>query len=163
MPSVTDVEQAEGEGASLFPDFINLLHDEEGYRERVYKDSEGYLTAGLGHKLTGNDLKLYKLNDRVPDEILQEWEKKDTEKAWEAALSQLIELGIDAESSPEFTIVLGSVNFQLGTSWYKDHKKTWSFLKAGNYKEAAEEAARSRWYRQTPDRVVTFQRAIRGL
>lgn len=57
--------------------------------------------------------------------------------------------------------VLVSVNFQLGTSWYKEHKKTWALMVEGRYDEAAAEAWNSTWRRQTPTRVKDLQSVLK--
>ena len=75
-------------------------------------------------------------------------------------LKQSEDLGIE---DLDFIDSLASVNYQLGTSWFKIHKKTWKFLQNREYDEAAVEAADSDWFKQTPTRVEDFQAAIRNL
>ena len=143
-----------------FNDFVDLLYDEEGFRRSVYKDTKDNSTVGLGHLLTASELKEYKVGDTWVDEDLLNTTRKDIRNKWNTAKAQAQELGIDDN---DFIVSLGSVNFQLGENWFEDHDKTWALLKAGKYEEAIKEAARSQWYRDTPDRVVAFQRAIRKL
>ena len=143
-----------------FNDFVDLLYDEEGFRRSVYKDTKDNPTVGLGHLLTASELKEYKVGDTWVDEDLLNTTRKDIRDKWNTAKTQAQELGID---DTDFIVSLGSVNFQLGENWFEDHDKTWALLKAGKYEEAIKEAARSQWYRDTPDRVVAFQRAIRKL
>jgi len=145
---------------SSFNNFVDLLYDEEGFRRSVYKDTKDNPTVGLGHLLTASELKEYKVGDTWADENLLNTTRKDIRDKWNAAKTQAQELGID---DTDFIVSLGSVNFQLGENWFEDHDKTWALLKAGKYEEAIKEAARSQWYRDTPDRVVAFQRAIRKL
>lgn len=140
--------------------FLKDVKNREGFRNKVYLDGEGILTVGFGHKLVGEEKIKYKVGDRVPDNILNEWLKKDSKTAWLGALKQSEDLGIE---DLDFIDSLASVNYQLGTSWFKIHKKTWKFLQNREYDEAAVEAADSDWFKQTPTRVEDFQAAIRNL
>ena len=147
---------------SSFNNFVDLLYDEEGFRTNVYEDTEGKLTVGLGHLLTPSEVERYNDGDLWTDEDLLTTTRKDTDRMWKAAKSQAQELGIDDN---DFIVSLGSANFNLGESWFKDHDKTWAALKAGDYEEAISEITDSDWYRNryTNNRAVAFQRAIRKL
>lgn len=140
--------------------FLKDVKNRENFRNKVYLDSLGIPTVGFGHKLVGEEKIKYKVGDRVPDNILNEWLKKDSKTAWLGALKQSEDLGIE---DLDFIDSLASVNYQLGTSWFKIHKKTWKFLQNKEYDEAAVEAADSDWFKQTPTRVEDFQAAIRNL
>jgi GH24 family phage-related lysozyme (muramidase) len=140
------------------PTLEQLLRDREGVRTKVYLDSRGKPTVGIGHLVTPAD-KL-KVGDEITDQQVSEFFKKDSAEALSAAKSQASKAGI---SDSNFIVYLASVNFQLGTDWYKDHKKTWAFIMEGKYEEAAEEAAKSSWAKQTPVRVKDFQQALRAL
>ena len=63
-------------------------------------------------------------------------------------------------ATQELIDVLTSVNYQLGTQWFKKFPKTWSLLKSGKYEEAAVEVESSLWHKQTPVRVRDFQRVL---
>ncbi|MCB9234801.1 MAG: hypothetical protein H6581_24320 [Bacteroidia bacterium] len=139
---------------------IEHLKLREGWRTTVYLDSLGKPTVGLGHLLLPEENAKYKVGDRIPDAILNDWAQKDAKKAYDAAVSQARELNI---TSTDFINILASVNFQLGTRWYTIHKNTWAYMKAGQYEKAAQEAGNSSWARQTPVRVKDFQEALRAL
>jgi len=140
--------------------FLTHLKKREGFRNKVYLDSLGKPTAGIGHLLTAEENKTYKVGDVIPDSILDNWLEQDALKAWTAALQQSKDLNV---TDLDFIDALASVNFQLGTGWFKIHKNTWKFLKDKRYEEAAKEAADSTWFKQTPVRVKDFQKAIRSL
>ena len=133
----------------------DLLRVREGTRTRVYKDSRGNLTVGIGHKITAKDDLAY--GDVIPPEQVESLFAKDVAKARALAEYQAEELGI---KDVDFIEALVSVNFQLGGGWYLEHKKTWKLLKERKYKEAAQETSRSRWAHQTPIRVKDFQTAL---
>lgn len=138
--------------------FIDHLMLREGKRNKVYKDSEGHLTVGVGHLVTDEDN--LKLGDKISDEKVKELLRKDAQKAFRAAKEQAAEAGIE---SPDFIIALGSVNFQLGTGWRGKFKKTWELIKDGQYEEAANRLNKTKWNAQTPVRVQDFQTALRDL
>lgn len=140
------------------PSLEQLLKEREGVTTKVYKDSEGKLTVGIGHLVTSADN--LKLGDEITDQQVSEFFKKDSAAAVSAAKSQASQAGI---SDSNFLVYLGSVNFQLGTGWNKIHKKTWALIMEGKYEEAAEEAGKSKWAKQTPVRVKDFQQALKAL
>jgi lysozyme len=140
--------------------FLKHLKMREGFKNKVYLDSLGKPTVGVGHLLTEEQNKKYKVGDIVPDNILDKWLEEDSLKAWKAALKQSEDLDIN---DLDFIDSLASVNFQLGTNWFKIHKNTWKFLQTKEYDKAANEAQDSTWFKQTPIRVQDFQKAIRNL
>ena len=138
---------------------IQHLKLREGVRYRSYKDSLGYLTGGVGHLLSEEEAKLYPEGSTIPSEVVDRWLVRDIALAKKASQIQAQEL---TEPSEKLIEALVYVNFQLGTGWYKIHKKTWKLMAQGRYEEAAIEAANSVWYRQTPVRVEDFQKALRN-
>ena len=78
---------------------------------------------------------------------------------WKAAKAQAQELGIDDN---DFIVSLGSVNFQLGEDWFKEHVDTWAAFEADDHEEAIREITDSEWYRNphTRSRAKEFQGAI---
>jgi len=139
---------------------LNHLKKREGEKNYTYEDSRGYLTGGVGHKLTEDEIKKYPLDKAIPESQINKWLAQDSRKAIEAAKKQAKELKI---SDPKFIEALTSVNFQLGTAWNTKHKKTWALMKEGAYDKAADEAADSLWYKQTPVRVKDLQKALKEL
>lgn len=149
-----------GEEVKVPKEVMEHLKLREGWREDVYLDSKKIPTVGLGHKLTPSELKLYKIGDKIPVATLNAWAQADAKAAYTAAMQQAAAAGV---SDQRFINALTSVNFQLGTGWYKEHKKTWGYIKARKWEEAADEAADSAWFKQTPVRVGDFQAAIRAM
>ena len=140
------------------PSLEKLLRQREGVRYVVYLDSLKKPTVGIGHLVTAAD-KL-KVGDRIDDKRVTEFFKKDSAKALAAAKNQAARAKI---TDGNFIIYLASVNFQLGTDWYKTFKKTWKYILDGKYKEAAAEVKKSRWNSQTPVRAKDFQQALLSL
>lgn len=116
-----------------------------------YADSLGKQTGGYGH--------LYRKGDPITftQEVANGWLENDLGVARKAAQKQFDQLPIQTQSLYD---VLVSVNYQLGTDWYKDFKNTWKFMLEGNYQQASANAQMSKWFNQTPTRVKDFQKAL---
>lgn len=98
--------------------------------------------------------------DTISPDQVEDYFRQDVGGALAAARTQALQAGV---RDPEFIAPLASVNFQLGPNWTNVHKKTWELIQKGDYAGAAEEAAKSKWYKQTPKRVTAFQGALRRL
>ena len=144
--------------------FLEHLELKEGNVEYVYLDTLGKPTCGVGHLLTEEECKLYKVYENVDKEIRDQWLEEDAKKAWEAAAQQMQDLRIE---DPEFIIALGSVNFQLGTRWMDKFPSAYKALSSKDYDEAIKQVStgsgkngQSKWKEQTPVRVKDFVEAI---
>jgi len=147
-----------------YNDYLEHLELREGNEECVYLDSLGKPTCGVGHLLTERERQVYQVGDRVSEEQRTAWLEEDAAKAWEAAAQQIEDLGIE---DAEFIIVLGSVNFQLGTRWMDKFPSAYKALKNKDYDEAIRQVStgsgkegQSKWKEQTPVRVKDFVTAI---
>tara|TARA_Y100001970_G_scaffold283969_1_gene400377 strand:- start:8262 stop:8720 length:459 start_codon:yes stop_codon:yes gene_type:complete len=148
----------------MYKHFLEHLELREGNIDHVYLDTLGKPTCGVGHLLTEEECKLYKVYENVDKKIRDKWLEEDAQKAWDAAVQQLQDLNID---NLEFIIALGSVNFQLGTSWMNKFPSAYKALKEKDYDEAIKQVStgsgkdgQSRWKEQTPVRVEDFVTAI---
>ena len=147
-----------------YNDYLNHLEHREGNEERVYLDTLGKPTCGVGHLLTERERQVYKVGDRVSQEQRDEWLQQDAAMAWEAAAQQMQELDIE---DTNFIIALGSVNFQLGTRWMNKFPSAYRALANKDYDEAIRQVStgsgrngQSKWKEQTPVRVEDFVIAI---
>ena len=114
--------------------------------------------------MTERERQVYQVGDEVSEEQRTAWLEADAAKAWEAAAQQIEDLGIE---DAEFIIVLGSVNFQLGTRWMDKFPSAYKALKNKDYDEAIRQVStgsgkdgQSKWKEQTPVRVEDFVTAI---
>jgi len=144
-------------------DIKDLILSEEGSRDYVYTDSEGNLTAGIGHKLTGSELEQYQEGDKLRPGDRTQWFEDDVSRAYEAALEQAERYGISDE---DFIARLTSTNFQLGENWWnkdvnpKAFDKLHNALLAGDYNSAAREAIDSNWYLQESGKDINRAEAF---
>ena len=143
---------------------IDHISKEEGYREDVYKDTEGFLTAGIGHKLTEEELKKYKLGDIIPKEQISKWFKEDTATAERGAKKIIASY---SQLPKKVQTVLKSMTFQMGTtgvSKFEDmiealNKKPFGKKEA---KEASDAMLDSKWAKQTPERAKRQAKIVRN-
>jgi len=148
----------------MYKHFLEHLELREGNIDHIYLDSLGKPTCGVGHLLTERERQVYQVGDEVSEEQRTVWLEEDAAKAWEAAAQQIEDLGIE---TAEFIIVLGSVNFQLGTRWMDKFPSAYKALKNKDYDEAIRQVStgsgkdgQSKWKEQTPVRVEDFVTAI---
>lgn len=142
----------------IFDEFLEHLMNREGYRTRVYLDSLGKPTVGVGHLVTPEDN--LKVGDVIPESRVLRFLQEDAAKAFDAAKAQAREIGVE---DPDFILALGSVNFQLGTGWRRKFPQTWDHISNRRFDQACENLEKSLWNRQTPVRVKDFINALRDL
>ena len=120
---------------------LENIKESEGFRNRVYKCTEGYDTIGYGFAV--KDLVMDK---DIADMIL---ERKVAE------LRLRVEQKFPfIDSMPESVQdVMIEMCFQLGVSGFSKFKKTIQYLMTKQFKEAAVEMLDSKWYKQTPNRA----------
>jgi GH24 family phage-related lysozyme (muramidase) len=135
-----------------------ILVVEEGRRTRVYRDSRGFDTVGIGHLVRPQDG--LKAGEVISAARVDRLFAEDAGRALAAARAQAAEAGV---CDPGFLVRLAAVNFQLGSGWTKRFPRTWGLILAGDYEEAATGLGKSLWARQTPRRVAAFQAALRRL
>tara|TARA_R110002167_G_scaffold185751_2_gene386457 strand:- start:22 stop:480 length:459 start_codon:yes stop_codon:yes gene_type:complete len=148
----------------MYKDFLEHLEVREGNEERIYLDTLGNPTCGIGHLLSLEECSQYEIGQNVSQTTRQKWLEEDAEKAWNAAVQQIQDLKID---SLEFIVALGSVNFQLGTHWMDKFPSAYKALSSKDYDEAIKQVStgsgkdgQSKWKEQTPVRVEDFVTAI---
>lgn len=127
----------------------------EGYRLTAYRDTRGYVTVGIGHKVLASDG--IRLGQTITPERVAQLFKKDANNAIAAAKSQARELN---KYNMDMIIALASVNFQLGIYWRSEFKNTWNLIKKGQTTAAIQNLKSSLWYGQTPNRVLAFAAAL---
>ena len=151
----------------MYKEFLEHLEVREGNEERIYLDTLGKPTCGVGHLLSLEECSQYEIGQNISQTTRDKWLEEDAQKAWDAAAQQLQDLNIE---KPEFIVALGSVNFQLGTHWRNKFPSAYQALLNKDYAEAIKQVStgsgkdgQSRWMEQTPIRVKDFVKAIKTL
>ncbi len=117
----------------------DMIRRHEGYRDAIYRDTEGNMTVGVGRCL--------RVGQKVPGEVLEDWFNDDLFRARHDAET----LGIYAQLPtlcPVRTAVLVDMIFNMGLRGVKGFKKMLSYLRRSNFDGAADEMMDSKWARQ---------------
>ncbi|WP_320705404.1 glycoside hydrolase family protein [Enterobacter cloacae] len=130
----------EYEGSQAYQTRMGYFRNNKYY---PYRDSEGFLTVGFGHKV---------LQDKNFNNGITEIEAlRLLDKDIAIAESHLTKLNLTIPKDwQDFMIIM---IFQLGLSGTMKFKKMIQALRDANYPEAIKQAKDSLWYRQTPNRV----------
>lgn len=145
-------------------DIFDMLRIDEGYDNKLYKDTEGFWTIGIGQLITKNPSKdvardeLDKLMGRLCN---GEITRREAEELFNASVQRATRgiLG-NATLKPVYDSLdavrrcaLINMVFQMGEAGVAGFTNSLALLKAGNWEKAAVNLAQSRWYKQTPNRA----------
>lgn len=135
-------------------DLARQLKGDEGVRSCVYKDSEGYLTIGIGRlvdkRKKGAGLRpdeiTYLFNNDVDDRIDQ--------------LTRRLPWFQDLDDARKG--VLLNMSFQMGVEGLLGFERTLSLVRDGKYDLAAHAMSQSKWAKQTPERAERMAEQMRS-
>lgn len=138
----------------------------EGDVKKIYKDSLGYLTFGVGHLITEED-KEYGLPEgtMVSDGRVEEVYDADFDKHVEECI-HLYESkgGDDWDGLPEdIQHVLINMTFNLGGTRFARFNNMWNAVIAGDWEKMAVEMEDSKWFKQVGRRSVELQEIVRNV
>ena len=123
---------------------VERICENEGFRAKPYKCSEGVLTIGHGITYLTEEESIAIVANRVADKHLDLKEKLD----WHNDLPGKVK-GVILEMC-----------FQIGTSGMLKFKRMIANMKDKNWKGAAEEMKDSKWYRQTKNRCERLAKIV---
>jgi GH24 family phage-related lysozyme (muramidase) len=147
------------------------LMKHEGSKSKVYKDSEGIPTIGVGFNLDRPDdkakIESFGVNyDKV---------KAGREELSQAQISKLLEANIDSaiadckavfpkcsELSDVRQRALVDMMFNLGRGRFEKFGKMVAAVKAGDFAKAADEMKKAKWYEQVKTRGKTLEYMMRN-
>jgi len=122
----------------------------EGFRNKIYKDTLGFATIGYGHKVTEHDP--FKEGVEYSKEQLEEVFKTDLEHA-QLLCENMFMCDLSYDPPELLKEIYTEMIFQLGPGGVSKFKKTFDFVKMKKFKEASIEMLDSRWNKQTPNRA----------
>ena len=125
-----------------------ILREEEGFRSKVYRCSEGYPTIGYGQVIGPKDGPLG--NVTIPQEVANLWLETTVKQLHE---SLRIEMWYAKQVGSRQAILL-SMAYQLGLTGLKKFKRMIGALEAKRYDDVKAEALDSLWAKQTPARAT---------
>lgn len=129
------------------------LKQDEGWRAHGYHDHLGYLTVGYG----------FLIDDRraggMPKEVGEYWLMHNIHGIVNSLHRSLPWF----ESRPQpVKEALVNMAYQMGIAGLLSFRRTLAHIESGRYSEAADEALRSRWATQTPERAKRVTDLIRS-
>ena len=138
---------------------LKSVKQHEGYRNKVYLDSLGKRTVGVGHLCVED---FWEDNKEYSEEMLMKILKDDLKNAIQGA-EELCSDCPDLKDLAKEIIV--EMIFQLGKTGVSKFRNMWKALKKNppQYGVAASEMLDSRWAKQTPNRAKEMSDHMRSL
>ncbi len=141
---------------------IPILNFEEGYREKPYRDTQGYPTVAGGIKIgpKGADMSNYTFT--VPRRVGDLWkevfvENTITEMQLRPTIISALKKCNDARRD-----VLISMAYQMGVPGLTGFKNTLAMIADGNFDGASRGMLNSLWAKQTPERARRHAEVMRS-
>jgi len=134
-----------------FEEIINDIKKHEGFKQKVYKCTEGYDTIGYG----------FAIKDLIMDEdianlILMKKLQKLLERVYIA-----FPWFKDIDNTAKAIVI--NMCYQLGLRGFSKFKKTIYLLETEQYEEASLEMLDSLWAKQTPNRAKELSETLRSI
>ena len=138
---------------------LKSVKQHEGYRNKVYLDSLGKRTVGVGHLCVED---FWEDDKEYGEKFLLTILEHDLKSAIKSAESLLKDCP-DLKDLAKETIV--EMVFQLGETGVSKFRNMWKALKHDppNYEQASIEMLDSRWASQTPGRAKEMSEHMRSL
>lgn len=131
---------------------LSDLKDDEGFIPYAYQDSLGYWTIGYGTLID-------KRGGGIPEDVCSIL----LERHVDSAITQLNKsLPWLKDHSENVQLALGNMAYQLGVSGLLKFKTTLDLIRKKRYNEAADNALKSLWARQTPNRAKRVTDLLRS-
>ena len=128
---------------------LESVKKHEGYRNKVYLDTLGKRTVGVGHLCVED---FWEDDKEYEESFLMEILQKDLQEAIRGAKELMEEHGCaDIDERAEEIII--EMVFQLGRTGVKKFRNMWKALSEHNYVGASFEMLDSKWAKQTPNRA----------
>ena len=138
---------------------LESVKKHEGYRNKVYLDTLGKRTVGVGHLCVED---FWEDDKEYEEKFLMEILQKDLQEAIRGARSLMEEHGC-ADIDDQAEEILIEMVFQLGMTGVSKFKKMWKALAEKNYIGASYEMLDSRWSKQTPNRAKAMAKTMKEI
>jgi len=137
-----------------FDKLLESVKKHEGYRNKVYKDTLGKRTVGVGHLCVED---FWEDGKEYEEKFLMTILEHDLQTAIKSAedLINNCPSGGKANISDDAKILIIEMVFQLGGNGVSKFRKMWQALQQDppDYAEASVQMLDSRWAKQTPNRA----------
>ena len=130
----------------------------EGYRNKVYLDTLGKRTVGVGHLCTED---WWEDDKEYEEEFLMKILEEDLQEAIEGASTLMLQHDCSDIDEKAHEIIIEMV-FQLGMTGVSKFKNMWKALSEHNYTGASYEMLDSKWAKQTPNRAKSMAELMKS-
>jgi len=138
---------------------LESVKKHEGYRNKVYLDTLGKRTVGVGHLCVEE---LWEDDKEYEEKFLMDILEADLQNAIKGAKDLMAQHGcMDIDEQAEEIII--EMVFQLGKTGVSKFKNMWKALSGLQYSVAASEMLDSRWAKQTPNRAQAMSAQMASL
>ena len=131
---------------------VDMIEQDEGYRDTVFIDSEGYQTIGLGFCLDKMPM---------PREVADFWCNLILTQRHKQILIATHFGTVFKNLNPARQCAILNMSYQLGISGLFKFKNMWDALAVSDYQKASLEAMDSVWASQTKNRAIRIAEVIR--
>ena len=138
---------------------LESVKKHEGYRNKVYLDTLGKRTVGVGHLCVED---FWEDDKEYEEKFLMEILQKDLQQAIRGARSLMEDHGC-ADIDEQAEEILIEMVFQLGMTGVSKFKNMWISLAELNYVGASYEMLDSRWAKQTPNRAKAMAKTMKEI
>ncbi len=140
---------------------------DEGIKYRIYFDTKGKPTMGIGHLITKKDIEWGNLKDWTPKKVVRISAER-VEELFKADLDSAIK---DCKQvfdnfdkfQEELQQILVNMMFNLGIFKFSEFKKFILYVKAADYLNAAKEMKDSNWFLQVKGRGARLYKQMVAL
>ena len=138
---------------------LESVKKHEGYRNKVYLDTLGKRTVGVGHLCVED---FWEDDKEYEEDFLMDILKKDLQEEIRGARS-LMEEHDCADIDEQAEELLIEMVFQLGMTGVSKFRNMWKALAEKNYIGASYEMLDSRWAKQTPNRAKAMAKTMKEI
>ena len=128
----------------MIDDLVNDLKRDEGWRQYVYKDSEGYFSIGYGFLVDASK------GGGLPKHIGEQWLLYAASTRWYALCSKITWI---LDKPEHVQRAVANLCYQCGVNGVLKFKKMLAALEADDMETAEREAYDSQWARKFPRRA----------
>lgn len=140
------------------------IENDEGYRGFSYKDTEGFLTIGIGSRFPITKNERYTINWNGKEPMSIDIARHLLRLRLIATIKDLhFKLEWIEKADSRVQDVLYNMAYQLGVDGVLKFKKTLKFLKFKQYAKASEEMLDSLWAKQTPNRAIRLSERVQWI
>ena len=138
---------------------LESVKKHEGYRNKVYLDTLGKRTVGVGHLCVED---FWEDDKEYEEKFLMTILEHDLQTAIKNAKKLMEDHGC-ADIDEQAEEILIEMVFQLGMTGVSKFKNMWKALAELNYVGASYETLDSRWAKQTPNRAKAMAKTMKEI